>query len=71
MLTPADRVAVLEASIDDMNPQICGHLLDKLLASGALDVFASPVQMKKNRPGLLITVLAPIAPCRRADFADL
>jgi pyridinium-3,5-bisthiocarboxylic acid mononucleotide nickel chelatase len=58
-VVPADRVAVLEANIDDMNPQICGHLMDKLLASGALDVFASPVQMKKNRPGLLITVLAP------------
>jgi len=60
----ADRVAVLEASIDDMNPQIYGHLMDKLLSSGALDVFASPVQMKKNRPGLLLTVLAPI------DLAD-
>jgi uncharacterized protein (DUF111 family) len=57
---PADRVAVLEACIDDMNPQICGHLLDKLLSSGALDVFTSPVQMKKNRPGLLLTVLAPM-----------
>src|SRR5262245_59428584 len=56
----ADRVAVLEASIDDMNPQICGHLLDKLLSAGALDVFTSPVQMKKNRPGLLLTVLAPM-----------
>ena len=60
----ADRVVVLEASIDDMNPQICGHLLDKLFSSGALDVFTSPVQMKKNRPGLLMTVLAPI------DLAD-
>jgi uncharacterized protein (DUF111 family) len=59
-VTPADRVAVLEASIDDMNPQICGHLLDKLLSSGALDVFTSPVQMKKNRPGMLLTVLAPM-----------
>jgi len=59
-VTPADRVVVLEASIDDMNPQICGHLLDRLLSSGALDVFTSPVQMKKNRPGLLLTVLAPM-----------
>jgi uncharacterized protein (TIGR00299 family) protein len=63
-VAPADRVAVLEANIDDMNPQICGHLMDKLLASGALDVFATPVQMKKNRPGLMITVLAP------TDVAD-
>jgi len=61
---PADRVAVLETCIDAMNPQICGHLLDKLLSSGALDVFTSPVQMKKNRPGLLLTVLAPM------DLAD-
>jgi uncharacterized protein (TIGR00299 family) protein len=59
-VAPTDRVAVLEATIDDMNPQICGHLLDKLLSSGALDVFTSPVQMKKNRPGLLLTVLAPM-----------
>lgn len=54
------RVAVLEASIDDMNPQIYGHLLDKLLSLGALDVFATPVQMKKNRPGVLLTVLTPL-----------
>ena len=60
----ADRVAVLEASIDDMNPQIYGHLSDRLLSAGALDVFTSAVQMKKNRPGLLLTVLAPM------DLAD-
>jgi uncharacterized protein (TIGR00299 family) protein len=63
-VAPTDRVAVLEASIDDMNPQICGHFLEKLLSSGALDVFMSPVQMKKNRPGMLLTVLAP------TDLAD-
>ncbi len=50
-------VRVLEANLDDMNPQIYGYFLEKALAAGALDVFATPVQMKKNRPGLLITVL--------------
>lgn len=53
------RVVVIEANIDDMNPQICGHVQDKLMALGALDVFTSAVQMKKNRPGLLLTVIAP------------
>jgi uncharacterized protein (DUF111 family) len=51
---------VIEANIDDMNPQICGHLQEKLLSRGALDVFTSSVQMKKNRPGLLLTVIAPV-----------
>ncbi len=50
-------VAVLEATIDDMNPQVYGYFLEKVLAAGALDVFAAPVQMKKNRPGVLLTVL--------------
>lgn len=50
-------IRVLEANLDDMNPQIFGYLLEKALAAGALDVFATPVQMKKNRPGMLVTVL--------------
>ena len=50
-------IRVLEANLDDMNPQIFGYLLEKALAAGALDVFATPVQMKKNRPGTLVTVL--------------
>jgi uncharacterized protein (TIGR00299 family) protein len=54
------QVVVIEANIDDMNPQIYGHLQETLMALGALDVFASPVQMKKNRPGLLLTVIAPV-----------
>jgi pyridinium-3,5-bisthiocarboxylic acid mononucleotide nickel chelatase len=54
------QVVVIEANIDDMNPQIYGYLQEKLMALGALDVFASPVQMKKNRPGLMLTVVAPI-----------
>ncbi|HTZ48153.1 MAG TPA: nickel pincer cofactor biosynthesis protein LarC [Verrucomicrobiae bacterium] len=50
-------IRVLEANLDDMNPQVFGYLLEKALAAGALDVFATPVQMKKNRPGMLVTVL--------------
>ncbi len=51
------RVVVIETNIDDMNPQIYGYLQEKLLALGALDVFAYPVQMKKNRLGILLTVV--------------
>ena len=51
-------VVVIEAEIDDMNPQIFGVLMDRLLAQGALDVFYTPIQMKKNRPGTLLSVIA-------------
>jgi len=51
-------ISVLEANIDDLNPQVFGYVMDKLLEAGALDVFGTPVQMKKNRPGMLLTVLA-------------
>jgi pyridinium-3,5-bisthiocarboxylic acid mononucleotide nickel chelatase len=57
-----ETIRVLEANLDDMNPQVYGYFLEKALADGALDVFATPVQMKKNRPGLLITVL-----CKQQD----
>ncbi len=50
-------VVEIRCEIDDMNPQIFGTLMDRLLESGALDVFYAPVQMKKNRPGTLVTVL--------------
>jgi pyridinium-3,5-bisthiocarboxylic acid mononucleotide nickel chelatase len=51
-------VVVIEAEIDDMNPQIFGVLMDCLLSQGALDVFYTPIQMKKNRPGTLLSVIA-------------
>ena len=54
-----ERVLVLECEIDDMNPQLFGVLMDRLQGAGALDVFFTSVQMKKNRPGTLVTVLAP------------
>jgi uncharacterized protein (TIGR00299 family) protein len=58
---PSHTVVVIEAEIDDMNPQIFGVVMDRLLAEGALDVFYTPVQMKKNRPGTLLSVVAPPA----------
>lgn len=65
----ADTVAVIEANIDDMNPQWFGELMDRLLTTGALDVFLTPVQMKKNRPGTVLTVLC--APADADRFADV
>lgn len=52
-----NEVTVLETTIDDLSPQIMGYVTERLLAEGALDVFVIPVQMKKNRPGFLLTVL--------------
>src|SRR3989304_785007 len=52
-----EELLVLETNIDDMSPQVAGYLLEKLLAKGALDAFYTPVQMKKSRPGVLLTVL--------------
>ncbi len=63
------EVVVIECEIDDMNPQIFGVLMDRLLAEGALDVFYTSVQMKKNRPGTLLTVIAP--PDRRELLTSL
>jgi len=54
-----ERLLVVECEIDDMNPQLFGGLMDRLHDAGALDVFYTPVQMKKGRPGTLVTVLAP------------
>lgn len=48
----------LETNIDDMNPQFFGYLMDKLFVSGARDVFMTPIHMKKNRPGILLGVIA-------------
>jgi uncharacterized protein (TIGR00299 family) protein len=64
--TESDTVAVLEANLDDLNPQVFGYVMDRLLEEGALDVFGMPVQMKKNRPGTLLTVL-----CKPEDASKL
>jgi hypothetical protein len=62
-------VAVVECEIDDMNPQIFGALMDRLYAAGALEVFYQPIQMKKNRPGTLMTIVA--RPEERQTVVDL
>lgn len=54
-----DRVVVLETHLDDTTPEVLGFLMERLLAAGAFDVGYSPLQMKKNRPGLRVTVVAP------------
>jgi len=64
--TASDTVTVLEANLDDLNPQVFGYVMDRLLEDGALDVFGMPVQMKKNRPGMLLTVL-----CKPEDTSKL
>jgi pyridinium-3,5-bisthiocarboxylic acid mononucleotide nickel chelatase len=61
-----EEITVIEANLDDMNPQIYGYFQEKALAAGALDVFTTPVQMKKNRPGTLLTVM-----CKPADTSAL
>jgi hypothetical protein len=53
-----ETITVLEANLDDLNPQVLAYAMERLLAEGALDVFSVPVQMKKGRGGALLTVLA-------------
>jgi uncharacterized protein (TIGR00299 family) protein len=64
-----DRVTVIECEIDDMNPQLFGVVMERLYAAGALEVFYVAVQMKKNRPGTLLTVVAP--PALRSALTDI
>jgi len=54
----SETVTVLEANLDDLNPQVYGYVMARLLEEGALDVFGIPIQMKKNRPGMLLTILS-------------
>jgi len=54
----AETIVVIETNIDDMNPQVYGFVMERVFALGALDVFMTPVQMKKDRPGVLLTALA-------------
>lgn len=64
-----ETVTVLECQVDDASPQVLGAFVERALGAGALDVFFTPVQMKKNRPGTLLTVIA--APADRARLAAL
>jgi len=66
---PSDRVVVIECEIDDMNPQLFGAAMERLYAAGALEVFYVAVQMKKNRPGTLLTVVG--RPDQRTVLADI
>jgi pyridinium-3,5-bisthiocarboxylic acid mononucleotide nickel chelatase len=61
----SDKIAVLEANLDDLSPQVLAYAMERLLAEGALDVFSVPVQMKKGRPGALLTVLAKLEDANR------
>ncbi|MGB2603797.1 MAG: nickel pincer cofactor biosynthesis protein LarC [Candidatus Sulfotelmatobacter sp.] len=67
--TASETVTVLEANLDDLNPQVFGYVMDRLLEEGALDAFAMPVQMKKNRPGAVLTILCK--PEDASKFAQL
>lgn len=57
-----DRLLVLETNVDDMAGKLCGYVMERAFELGALDCYFTPVQMKKNRPGVLLTIL-----CQRAD----
>jgi pyridinium-3,5-bisthiocarboxylic acid mononucleotide nickel chelatase len=63
---PMEEITVLEANVDDMTPQVFGYVLEQALQSGALDAFGTSVQMKKSRPGMLLTIL-----CRTEDSQHL
>src|ERR1041385_5229209 len=63
---PVEEISVLEANIDDMTPQVFAYAMERALQEGALDAFGTAVQMKKNRPGMLLTVL-----CRPEDSQRL
>jgi len=60
-VSPEEKVSVLEAAVDDMSPQLYGHFQEKALAAGALDVYATPIYMKKNRPAMKITCVCAVA----------
>jgi uncharacterized protein (TIGR00299 family) protein len=58
-----EAVSVIEANVDDMSPQLYGFFVERALAAGALDVICTPVQMKKNRPGMMISLVADPDKC--------
>lgn len=64
-----ENLVMLESNIDDLNPEVYDYVFSRLFESGALDVFLTPVHMKKNRPGVLLTVLAE--PGEAADLSAI
>ncbi|MBN1351938.1 nickel pincer cofactor biosynthesis protein LarC [candidate division KSB1 bacterium] len=68
-----DTIIRLETNIDDLNPEIYEYVMEKLFQSGALDVFLTPIQMKKNRPAMMVTVLCSpekIQPLKEILFSE-
>ena len=64
--TSSQAMVQIETNIDDMNPQLFGHVMERLFAAGAMDVYLTPIYMKKNRPGTMLGVIA-----RKQDEAEL
>lgn len=64
-----ESLIIVETNIDDMSPQVYGHVLDEALKRGALDCYFTPVQMKKNRPGVLVSILC--RPSERDAMCEL
>jgi uncharacterized protein (DUF111 family) len=64
-----DTVSRLETNLDDLSPEIIGALMDRLFEAGALDVWFTPIHMKKNRPGTMVSLLCP--PALQQAMADL
>lgn len=64
-----EEKSLIEANLDDMTPEALGFAMDRLFAAGALDVFFTPIQMKKNRPAVMLSVIAPME--REGEFAGL
>lgn len=69
MATHLETILIIETSLDDSSPQVIGYVLEQALEQGALDAYATPLQMKKNRPGVLLTVLA--RPEQRQGLVEL
>lgn len=69
----SDQIWVLETNLDDISGEVIGHTTAKLFEAGALDVYTTSIQMKKNRPGVLLSVLAPadlVAKCEKIIFRE-
>jgi pyridinium-3,5-bisthiocarboxylic acid mononucleotide nickel chelatase len=64
-----ERLLMVETNIDDMSPQLFGHVMDRAFELGALDCYFTPVQMKKNRPGMLLSILC--RPNEREKFLQM
>jgi hypothetical protein len=64
-----EKLMMLETNVDDMSPQVCGYVMEAAFRLGALDCFITPVQMKKNRPAVMVSILC--RPEKREEFENL